>query len=222
LIAAARWDPALYDPIQQEVTRNLFDAAGRGISLILRHSEETREALTTLQNLDGATAHAVLGSLHIGARGLFVDPITIWTDQKPIHLTLDGAAQGAPANPRPADAEGDELEEAEDDADSVAVVDEVSSIGRLLAHVEAELLAIAESGVHVVRDLSELRSAAANLRSVDMTNCATAIEKLCDHADRFRRSIERDDTQLADALLACAYLTRLAAECQTVCEVVGT
>jgi hypothetical protein len=224
LLAPTMWTDAMYDEIQQEVIRVVGDAQGESVPLILRHSPETDTALTTLERIDGSTVTAVLGSLRIGARGLFVEPTTLWTDNKPIHLTLDGVvrAKAAPAMTvmKTEDDTNDELEEAED-ADDGPEAETVSGVGKLLARVEDSLVAMAESGVGVMRDLAPLRDNARELDAAGLATAAVLVMRLHDELQSFRNSTDRDELVPADSLLRCAYVVRLAVECQTVCEAVG-
>jgi hypothetical protein len=221
LLAPAAVMDATYDPVLQEVTRPIADAEGRMTPMILRHSPETDTALTTLQNIAGTTVRAVLGSLRIGPFGLFVEPITLWTDAKPIHLTLDGVSSIAKTQSSP-DRQPDADDELEDPEDSEEPeIESTSAVGHLLAKLDADLLAIAESGVSVTRDLTPLRAAAKELDAAGLDTIARAARKLCDALEQFRKSIDRDELVPADALLRCAYVVRLAMECQTVSEAVG-
>jgi hypothetical protein len=225
LLVPTMWSEAMYDEIEQEVIRIVADAQGASVPLILRHSPETDQALTTLQRIDGAEVRAVLGSLRIGAGGLFVEPITLWTEKKPIHLTLDGVVrskavpQTAAAVKLEEDAD-DELEEAED-AEDATEAETVSGVGKLLARVEDVLVAMAESGVGVMRDLGPLRENARELDAAGLVTAAMLLLRLHDELQSFRNSIDRDELVPADSLLRCAYVVRLATECQTVCEAVG-
>ena len=218
LLAPAHWFDAQYDPVTQEVTRFIADANNRSIPLILRHSPETDEGLTTLQRIDGTSVRAVLGSLRIGGRGLFIEPITLWTEAEPIHLTLDGAiVSAAPSADSSVQMEDDpENAEQSDEEDSMAIQPVTSSIGQLLAQIEGELLAIAEGGVEVVRDLAPLLTAANACRALGLANCNNALSRLVNELNHFRKSIERNAAVPAEQLLRTAYLVRLAAECATI------
>ena len=217
LLAPVHWSEAGYDPVTQEVTRLVADANHR-IPLVLRHAPETDQGLTSLQRIDGSTVRAVLGSLKIGARGLFVEPITLWTETQPIHLTLD-ADTSRPARratkegaPRPVEDDAGEVDEEE--ADSGEAVPSASSrVARLLAQAESELLAIAEGGVEVARDLSPLRLVTKDCAALGLATCAAGLTKLCDELERFRKSLRRDATAAAAQLLRTSYLVHLAAEC---------
>ena len=226
LLAPANWADATYDEIQQEVTRVVADAQGNMVPLVLRHSLETDHALTTLERIHGATVRAVLGSLRIGAQGLFVEPTTLWTDSKPIHLTLDGVVARPKSAPSPAavasDDADDELEDAEDAEQDAPEAETISGVGSLLARVEAALVSMAESGVGVTRDLAPIRGDARELDAAGLSTAAAALARLCDELDAFRKSTDRDELVPAESLLRCAYVVRLAVECQTVCEAVGS
>ena len=170
------------------------------------------------------TVRAVLASLRIGPRGLFVEPITLWTDAKPIHLTLDGAVRAISvptATAATTEDESDELEEPEDPDADAPEAETVSGVGSLLARVENALVAMAESGVGVVRDLSPMRADARELDAAGLSTAAARLSRLCDDLDSYRKSTDRDELVPADDLLRCAYVVRLAVECQTVCEAVG-
>jgi hypothetical protein len=169
-----------------------------------------------LQRIDAATVRAVLGSLRIGPRGLFVEPITLWTDAKPIHLTLDGAPARSIQAAAQLQDESDAIEDLdEDEQESTQVI--TSAIGQMLTQVESELIAIAEGGVEVIRDLSPLRAAAKECHALGLIACSKALMSLLDELDRFRKSIQRDAGAPAEQLLRAAYLVHLAAECATVC-----
>lgn len=216
LLAPEKWADANYDPITQQVTRFIADANGQIIPLLLRHSPETDHALTTLQRIDGATVRALLGSLRIGSRGLFVEPITLWTDVKPIHLTLDGAPARS-IQPNPAAQEEPDAVEDLDEAEQESTQVIASPIGQMLTHIESELIAIAEGGVEVIRDLSPLRAAAKECNALGLIACSKALANLSDELDRFRKSIQRSAAAPAEQLLRAAYLAHLATECASVC-----
>lgn len=217
LLAPAQWFPAAYDPITQEVARCIVDANGLSLLLRLRHSEETAQGLTTLEKIDGASVNAVLGSLRIGPLGLFVEPITLWTD-RPIHLTLDAATTASATAPAPI-----EPEEADDDvaAEESIPLDSDSPLGHLLALVQDELVSIAESGIGVVRDLSPLRAAARELSAVGLASVSPALRGLCDELDRYRNSVVRDPALPAQRLLQSAYIVQLSGVCETLRAALG-
>lgn len=215
LLAPTQWGEAEYDKVRQEVTRPVFDAAGRCVPLILRHSPETDQALTTLERIDGTIVKAVLGSMRIGARGLFIEPTTLWTEKKPIHLTLDIAVKKPAAVPGPVETPEEEMgddAEVQDEAPAI----EASAVGRRLLRVENELLAIAESGVGVIRDLSDLRAAVRELSAIGMESSARAIALVCDELESHRKRLDRDPMMPARRLLQTVYINHIAATWQTI------
>lgn len=219
LLVPTLWTDAQFDPITQEVRRVVFDAAGVGAALVLRHSPETDQGLSTLQRIDGATVRAVLGTLRLGPSGLFVEPITLWTDDKPIHLTLDNAPHAAAttAAPTPPAADASSADEDEPESEQDSAMAFGSPIGRLLTGVEGELLAIAEGGVEVIRDLGPLRSAAGECAALGLARCATAVQRLCEQLEGVRKKVDRDTDAAAGQLLRAAYLARLTADAAGVC-----
>ena len=146
LLAPAEWGEAVWDAITQEVTRPIVDCGGRVIPLLLRHSPETDRGLTTLQKIDPTTLRAVFGSLRLGPKGLIVEPITLWTETRPIHLTLDDSPStrakvchcGSTGRNRPTRSTMPMPTKRE------VVELSSSSVGKFMAHIEDELLAIAE------------------------------------------------------------------------------
>ena len=149
-----------------------------------------------------------------------VEPITIWTQTRAFHLTLDGAAPRSVQQPLVVSQPEEEEEEDVDEEEEQAVAATVSPVGLLLAQVEAKLLAIAEGGVEVMRDVSPLRDAARECRALGLAGCGRALAELAERLDRFRKSIERDARHPAEQLLRAAYVVRLAVECATVCAAV--
>jgi hypothetical protein len=221
LLGPAAWADATYDPVRQEVTRFVSDAGGRAVPLLLRHAEETEHALTTLQHADAATLRAVLGFLRVGPAGLHVEPVTLWCDAKPIHLTLDGVpaakakAASIPAPDVSDDEEVDDLENADPEDVPAEHGDGGAGLQHVLALIEAEVLAVAEGGVAASRDLSSLRAAARQLGIAGMTTAAAAASRLCDDLERLRKSLDADESAAAESLLRCAYVVQLAFECAT-------
>ena len=222
LLAPAAWGEAAYDPVRQEVTRPVMDGDGHVVPLVLRHGPETEQALTTLQRADGPTLRAAFGFLRVGAAGLYVEPVTLWTQAKPIHLTLDNApaatvpvaAAAAPPAPAAAEESNEEELEGEEESPEIEHADD-SGLEHVLAGVESEVLAVAEGGVTVLRDLAPLRTAAKHLRAAGMNTLAGAVDHLCDHLDRLRKSTSADETAAAESLMRCAYAVRLAQDCAT-------
>lgn len=213
LLAPAQCGPPEYDAIQQEVLRPLADANGKLAILKLRHSPESEHALTTLQTMDGPTVKAVLASLRIGEQGLFVEPITLWTAEKPIHLTLDGAP---PAAQQSAAAAASDASEEDEETQEEPPMLEASAVGHLLVLGENELTAIAESGIAVIRDLSPLAAVARELSSLGISTAAGAIERLSNELENYRKRIDRNPAEPARRLLEAAYIIHLAGACQTI------
>ncbi len=90
-------------------------------------------------------------------------------------------------------------------------------LGRLLATAQAEVEALAESGVAARRNLDLLHSAAKRLEALGLASCWRALSGLLDAlASSSRLAGPEGRDEAAGRLLHAYYLLRLAAEYETI------
>jgi hypothetical protein len=215
LLRPSDWGPAEFDEVRQELTRPVFDAAGRALALVLAHTPETASAVTALEQHDPAKTSGLLGILRLQAGRLAVEPIALFQQKGVFSLTLDAGTQplsvagrsvGAQEAEEP-DAEGEEAE---------AATPSATRLGLLLSSLEAELEALAEGGVTAAHDVAALRQLAGSAEALGLVCCSRAAVRLVDQLERDRKSVAPDRGHSAELLLRAYYTVRLAAAQESV------
>jgi len=208
LLAPARWGPALFDEVRQELLRIVWDPENRPLVLALRHEKGTEGAVNTLLAHDASATWSVLGLLHLVSDRLSVEPITLHTENGPINLTLEGAASSPAAVPEPA---GGVSVEQEEDADvGVEIEPSSTNLGRLLSLLAMRLLAIAEGGLAAYRAIPELHALGLRTEALGLACCGTAVGRVVAALEAQRRGELIDPTPAARNLLAAYHIVRLA------------
>ncbi|MEM6561739.1 MAG: hypothetical protein AAF656_09070, partial [Planctomycetota bacterium] len=158
--------------------------------------------------------------LRVDAEGVYLEPMTLWIDGSPNHLTLDDKP-GKSSKPTPQTKTAD-VDDVEDDTDTGDATDIATStaVGQLLEHARTTLVDIADAGVRVSRDVAPLHTLAKTFHDVELPAIGSALTALADRLDHQRRSIE-DDTTAPAALLRAAYLVHLALACSVTLAVTG-
>ena len=199
LLRPAEWRPASYDAVRQVARREVADAAGVSVPLRLAHGPASGDGLQTLLKTPADRLGPVLGRLTAAGGSRCVEPLTIWVDGRPVHLTLD---------PTPQDA--DEPAAAPQPAAGVGGASAVAARVSRAAHVVRDA---AEAGVGASRDESAIRAAAESLASAGLTAAADALRAVAESVRRARASTDPSaDRAVAAALLRAAYLLRLTRE----------
>jgi len=207
-LAPARWGPALFDEVRQELLRCVWDREGRPLLLALRHDQGTEGAVNTLLAHDASATQSVLGLLRLRGDRLSVEPITLHTENGPINLTLEGAAIAPAEVTEPAGRETGEQEE-DTDAD-VGVEPSSTNLGRLLNLLATRLLAIAEGGLATYRAIPELHALSLRTEALGLACCGTAVNRVVAALEAQRRGELIDPTPAARELLAAYHVVRLA------------
>ncbi|QEH32654.1 hypothetical protein OJF2_11330 [Aquisphaera giovannonii] len=213
LIAPALWGPAAFDEVRQELVRDVLDAEGRRLPLVLRHEEIAGKAVATLERHDPSGTTSVLGILVLEAGRLCVLPITLHTAKGPIHLSLDGEVRaGGPSPTRRADdrdaeedIEGDDAEAGgEEPAEPTA-----TNLGRLLGRVADDLLGLAEGGPAAFGRVVPLRAAAAGLEALGLGTLGEAVGRVVEVLESLRRGELSDPAPVSRQVLIAFHLARL-------------
>ncbi|WP_165224173.1 SWIM zinc finger family protein [Aquisphaera insulae] len=211
LIAPAAWEPASFDDLRQQMVRNVLDAEGRRLPLVVRHEAGAGQAATMLEAHDPSGTTSILGLLILEADRLCVLPVTLHTARGPVHLTLDSARKVSPAR-RPAvavSAGPEQIETDPDPEDDPEVEESATSLGRFLEQVSGDLLAIAEGGPAAFGKVGEVRRASRQLEAVGLGVLAIVMEKVADGLEAQRRGELSNSSPLAHDLLACYHVARL-------------
>ncbi len=206
-LAPARWGPALFDEVRQELLRCVWDREGRPLLLALRHDKGTEGAVTTLLGHDASATQSVLGLLRLRGDRLSVEPITLHTENGPINLTLEGAAIAPAEVP---ETPGGEIGEQEEDPDAgVEAEPSSTNLGRLLSLLATRLLAIAEGGLAAYRAIPELHALGLRTEALGLACCGTAVGRVVSALEAQRRGELIDPTPAARDLLAAYHVVRL-------------
>jgi hypothetical protein len=217
LLAPASWGPSRFDPVRQELVRELFDGDGKALPLVLSFTPETEDAVPALEAHDPSATHSVLGLLRLDAERLYVEPVALHGAKAPLNLTLD-AAPSSPAAHRPtvpidADEAGDD--EPGDEAGELARVAPPTKLGVLLDALAAHLEAIGEGGHASFRAIDALRGLAARADVLGLSSCARPVGRVLENLTSQRRGEPIDLPLAARDLLRAYYTVRLAAAQET-------
>jgi hypothetical protein len=194
LLKVAQWSLPTYDPVKQLARRAVADEAGGWITLELNHGPAAGGSLDWLQ-ADDLAATAVLARLRRPTPdGAVAEPITLWTDNRPTHLTLDAAPRANPTAavpPPPTD----------------------SPLHRRLRHANRLIAELADAGVRAARPEDELRDLAAALRHAGLVAPAAALARTAAALATTRgRADDATDAPAAAAVLDAAHVLTLATD----------
>lgn len=225
LLAPAAFGPASYDPLRQELTRLIFDDAGRMLKLWLPFMPEYESAVDLLEKLQPEIPPAVFGALRLVAGRVCVQPISLISDDKIVHLNLDQAPAGTGVRSQgpgaAADADDEQLDS--DDEPELQQVGAGSALSRLLVTAQAELEALAENGLAARRDLSLLVSIAKRLDALGLTACARPLARLGEQLTSSAKLADPEHRQAAaGTVLHAYYVLRLAGEQESVAAATAT
>jgi SWIM zinc finger len=222
LLVPKMWGPAFYDSLRQELVRPVLDEEGRAINLWLPFTAQNETAIKILERHDPTNTFGLLGALRLVAGRICVQPISLFAGEEIVSLNLEQSSTSA-GHSRSDKASGGakELEDEEvvtgDGAETTVESGSATPLGRFLITAQAEVEALAESGIAVRHDPELLTSAARRLDALGLTSCAVPVQRLLQALSRPARLMEPDARDAASgALLHVSYVLRLAADHETV------
>jgi hypothetical protein len=219
LLVPKVWGPAFYDSLRQELVRPLLDEQGRAIDLWLPFTEQNETAVQILEKHDPAKTAGLLGALRLVAGRICVQPISLFAGEGIINLnleTIDTAATRKVAK--------DKIETGETEAEIDDVVGDdreedlkqsgsATPLGRFLITAQAEVEALAESGIAVRHNPELLTGAARRLEALGLTSCTVPLLRLVEALSRSANLAETEARDYAaGTLLHAYYVLRLAAD----------
>ena len=230
LLAPKAWGPPFYDTLRQELVRPLADEAGRSVNLWLPFTPENEAGVEVLERHDPSGTYRLLGAVRLVAGQVCIQPISLYVEDRIIHLTLpdpkpvpgakpakkSGFATAAGGSSRQ-DAEREEEVIAGDSEEALPQVAVTTPLGRILVTVQAELEALIEGGIAARRNVELLRSAAKRLEALGLTACARPLTAALQALEAAaRRGEPHAWNEAAGRLLHAYYVTRLAADYETI------
>jgi hypothetical protein len=226
LLAPRAWGPPLYDTLRQELVRPMADEAGRNVNLWLPFTPENEAGVEFLERHDPSDTHGLLGAMRLVAGQICVQPISLYVEDRIVHLTLldpkgasaaktakkaSGAKAAAGSSSQAAEVE-DELVAGEDE-ETVSQAAATTPLSRILITVQAELEALIEGGIAARRSVDLLHSAAKRLDALGLTACARPLAATLQALDAAAQRGEPAAWNTAAGwLLRAYYATRLAAD----------
>lgn len=223
LLVPKVWGPGFYDDLRQELIRPVADESGRTVNLWLPFTPENEAGVEFLEKHDPASTYGLLGAIRLVTGQVCVQPISLFTEDRIVHLTLldpRSAASASKSSPKTATSNATSDPEATED-ETVTGGDEetlpqpavVTALGRILITAEAELEALVEGGIAIRRNLDLLHGATKRLEALGLTTCARPLAAFLQTLESAARSGESDAWPAAAArLLHAYYVTRLAAD----------
>lgn len=227
LLVPKAWDPSFYDTLRQELVRPVVDEAGRAVNLWLPFTPENEAGVAHLEHHDPAATFGLLGAVRLVAGQVCIQPISLYTEDRIVHLTLldPKAAPSGAKPPKKARAGktggGSPTQETESEEEIVAGEEEETApqpaaatpLGRILITVQAELEALVEGGIAARRDVALLRSAAKRLEALGLIACARPLAAVLQALESAAQRGDADaGNDAAGRLLHAYYVTRLAAD----------
>ncbi len=212
LVVPARVADPVFDAVNQAMQRALIDPDERVLPLRLAYQESIPKAVEHIETVGSDELVAVLALLRAGVDGVHVEPVTLITEDRFIHITLDGVTTSRKATSTTASF-------AKDDSEANAkrefdVPDTPNSrVGLLLRQTLDRLEDVAEAGLRVQRDLAPLRAACEAFDTLSLTTCRDALRRTVAALEQSRRGLETADT--AERLLECSFILRLALQQET-------
>ncbi len=215
LLKPAQWGPPAFDPLSQRLVRPIVDDTGRVLPLVLPFTDENQTAVRTLEQHDPLATYGVLGLVRLLAGQLSIQPISLITEQEIICLNLDGDADAKTAKKSAArsNAAG-QSEEADEEAYAEAeIATSATPLSQMLTTAQAELEAIAESGVSVRRKRELVAQLAGRFDALGLPTCSQPLSRLLELLTRAGTSAEpADQHAAAGQLLRAYYILRLAGD----------
>ena len=221
LLFPSEWGPSQFDPLRQELRQTVLDDHGRAIDLWLPFTPEQEKAVEQLESFQPGESDGLLGMLHLVSGVVCVRPISVFLGNKIISLNLEDAIDAPHRSKRrkkpKANNRAPENEIVEtDEVDLVSEATAATPLGRILIAAQAELEAIAESGVAVRRDGELLASAVRRLETIGLTTCSRPLGQFQERLVTAARQADSEGrNEAAGLLLHAYYLLRLAADQET-------
>jgi hypothetical protein len=208
LLAPARWENARYDEIKQELTRVICDGDGRELTLLLSYTEETKNAITLLEQYAPGQGARVLGILRLRHGRVVVEPIALHDAPHITNLTLDEPKLSSPARKF-----GKPQVSNNSDDDGV-----LTPLGLLLGAMQSELETFAEGGLTVIYQTDHLQELTARAGAVGLESCTAVTTRLLDTVNRLRREPGHSPISAATELLHAYYVLQQAVTMETLLQ----
>jgi hypothetical protein len=212
VIRPTNWGNPNFDKIRQELIMPVYDQQGLEIKLVLPHTPETAEAITSLEKRKSSNFNGLLGLLRISSGRIIIEPVTLYEKTGIFNLTLDSSAP-VKRNWKAGLLKRVVFREEDDDVseDQEQFDGSVTSIGVMLTNIQSELEAITEGGVSSRYDTSRLRLLAAKSGVVGLGVCERAVNAFLERLEQRGESTSVDHSSSAESLLRAYYVTRTAA-----------
>jgi hypothetical protein len=200
----------------------VIDEEGRAIDLWLPFTELNETAVEILEKHDPANTFGLLGALRVVAGRICVQPFSLFAEGEIVNLNLErtSVTAGKARRDKVAAGEGEsEREEvlAGEGEEELAQSGSATPLGRFLITAQAEVEALAESGIAVQHDPELLTSAARRLEALGLTSCSRPVLRLVEALSRSAKLAEADARDYAAGVLLHAYYVLcLAADHETV------
>ena len=219
LIQPTNWGPANFDSLRQELYRPILDERGHPLALWLPFTPELQSAVELLEKFADTDGCSVFGAIRMVAGRIVVQPISLLTPDKIIHLNLaqTNSPPAAKMKPAPAAAEESVLDVEDDDSPSLDQQGVGSPLSRLIVTAQAELESLVENGLVARRGHEILERIAQRFTALGLGSCAGKLKKLHEQLTSTSRLAEPEFQHAAAATLLRAYfILQLAAEQESV------
>ncbi|WP_254512444.1 SWIM zinc finger family protein [Anatilimnocola floriformis] len=224
LIQPTNWGPANFDSLRQELYRPLLDERGHPLSLWLPFTPELRGAVELLEKFTETDGCSIFGAIRMVAGTIVVQPISLLTPDKIIHLNLAqaNAVPAAKTKADPAAAEEGVLDVEEDESPGLERQGVGSALSRLIVTAQAELEGLVENGLVARRGHETLERIAQRFTALGLGSCAGTLKLLHGQLTSTSRLAEPEFQHAAAATLLRAYfILQLAAEQESVALAAG-
>ena len=191
VVRAESWEPAVFDPVRQELTRIAYDASGRTLPMRLWHQDWNPRAIEAMERLPLDDQAQVFCELRLEAGRLSAEPISVRCGGNLHHLSLD------PPPPDPVAVEAESWYE-----------EPPSELCIRLERAWEALIRLAEGGIGGRAEETTIASHGAWMNEVGLSSGAAALEALASAIQRQRRST-RPAEEAAGSLFEAAYLVHL-------------
>jgi hypothetical protein len=218
ILQPASWGPANFDSLRQESVRPVFDERGHPLALWLPFTPELQSAVELFEKFTETEGCSVFGAIRMVAGRIVVQPISLLTPDKIIHLNLAQTSQAPAAKSKPDPATADEsVLEAEDEETVIDRQGAGSALSRLLISAQAELEALVENGLVARRGHEILDRLAQRFTALGLGSCAGKLKLLHEQLTSSARLAEPEFQHAAASTLLQAYfILQLAAEQESV------
>lgn len=217
LLVPKAWGPPAFDSLKQELIRPVVDDNGRVLDLWLPFHAQNETAVDRLEHHDPKQTTGVFGAIRLVAGRLCVQPISLFDGDEIVSLNLikpaANAAKGKLAKPTAAKIVDEEETLSGESDDEFRSTGSGTPLGRFLITAQAEIEALAESGIAVRHNNELLQLAAVRFESLGLLTCSRTVRRLAESVAipaRLSEPAARDAA--AGALLQAGYVLQLAAD----------